>query len=237
MVKKQGKIVSDNGKPYLMQPDRQITIKADGSAEGTVAYECDKADVLFLPKARSAHPDEPSLVAHQIAITFMGLEKVRAVYSYIGLTAEYSEDNNSIEMDVSCDQVPIQTHPDFKDFAGTPEEPAEGAIWVDATTGEPTKKSKNAEFRGWSSGEFMGLETYLIPRPVVRKSYLRRSAPSMTEVGTIVDKIPGVTNPPGIKNWFCLGSSFVEVGGVFRCTEEFKGSPAPGWNKKVYKKR
>lgn len=220
---------------YSMQPGRAVRIKSDGSAEGTVEYECDRAKVAFLPPLYSPHPDDSSLVAHDIVVNYNGSNLVRAVYSYFGLSAFYNNEKTTIEFDSACDTVPIQTHPDFQSFAGTPESPANGALWVDVETGEISTDPEKAEFRGWVSGEFRGVESYIVARPIVRKTYFRKSAPALDTTGKIIRRISGVPSIPGITNWLCLGASYREIGGHFQISEEYKGSPAPGWNSKIYR--
>lgn len=222
----------------VMQSGRSVAVKADGTAEGTIVYECDESYESKLPKLYSSHPKEPALIAHRVDVVYLTNKRIQATYTYHGVSAQYGTSGRStVEMDGGVDQVPIQTHPKFATFAGTAQNPKNGALWLDASTGQPTKRNDNSIFDGFKldpSSTLFGMESYLVPRPIITKSFWTGLAPSGSSIGRIVSNIPGAPSPPGIRNWLCVGFSYQQVGGTFKVTEQYKGSPSPGWNSLIY---
>ncbi|MBC8126792.1 MAG: hypothetical protein H8M99_06575 [Gloeobacteraceae cyanobacterium ES-bin-144] len=226
------------GPHVAMQPGRKIAYKADGTSEGSVKFECALEHVGELPDIGSPHPDDFSLVCHHIEATFGTLNKVQEECFYHGIRVTYGGlSRPTIDYAGGTDMVPIQTHPDFKEFAGTPAAPLHGARWLTPGTDEVTTNNSNAEFAGFfdpTDIEFFGVEYYFVNRPLVSRTIWTNSTPSLKKGMTIVTKIPGFTNPPGITNWLLLDTPYRQVGKSYQVTEQYKGGPFPGWSKKIY---
>lgn len=229
---------SSSGNGPDRQPGATIKINADGSASGVIEWEMDAGNILAqCPRLYSPHPDEPVLFLQGLDITYREMGKARVVGSYFGLTAQYDEsagkDKNTLDLEVVGQEVNIRLHPKFAELAGTAASPKDGAIWVDPRTGEATKNSENAEFRGWSSGDLAGVETYIVPRVKVRINYKSNESPNLPKVGKVYSTVKGYKVPAGVKSWLCMGAGAREIGGVYQCSAEFWGDPH-GWNKKIY---
>ena len=71
----------------VLQPDRSINEKNDGTLEGQVVYKCDRANVSRLPRIGDAHPDDSRLEAYNISKTYNSSGLVTSTISYFGLIA------------------------------------------------------------------------------------------------------------------------------------------------------
>lgn len=230
-----GQIAGPNA---VLQPGRRIAYKADGTAEGSLRFQCSSANIRDLPTVGSANPDDRSLSCHHIDVTFNELKKVSAELFYHGITFTRGESSRPIiDYQGGVDIVPIQLHPKFADMAGTPSAPKNGAFWKDPETDERSRDNTTAEFHGFtdpSKREFFGVEHFFVNRPLVSRTVWTKSRPNLTKGMTIVTKIPGFTNPPGIVNWLLMDTPYRQVGSAYQTTEQYKGSPEPGWSKKIY---
>jgi hypothetical protein len=222
----------------VMQPRRRISYKSDGTIEGVVKYRSDGLNRQGVPRVGTSHPDEPKAVLHNVEIEFLENQLIETTCHYHGISLEIGDQSKPvIDYPGGVDQLPIQLHPDFAEFAGTPSDPKNGALWINAETGEQTTENEGAEFAGFfdPGNEFFGVEFYLVARPTVTRTYWTNRRPTLKKQMTIVNSIPGFTNPPGIKNWLLMDTPFRQVGDAYQVTEQYKGSPDPGWNRKIYK--
>jgi len=230
----------DFGAGIVQQPGMSINYKSDGVAEGQVKYRCDVSSRSNLPGLGFRHPLEPTAICHDIALEEIGNGILEATLSFHGVSYESGENTRpTIEYPGSCDQLPIEVHPRFKIIAGTPQKPENGALWVDPVTRKESKDPK-AEFDGFRNPafpRFYGTEVFFQNRPLVYRIYASTTPPVLQQGCTIVESIPGFSNPPGIVNWLLLDTPFQQVGNnSYRVTEQYKGSPAPGWNPELYRK-
>jgi hypothetical protein len=230
------------GPGVVPQPGMSINYKSDGSCEGQVKYRCDVSDRGNLPGIGATHPLEARAICHDISIEYVGNRIIEATGSFHGIDFGMGESTPpTIEYPGSVDQMPIQIHPRFTIIAGTPASvpPVNGARWVDPVTRE-VSTADDAEFDGFRDPAFptfYGVEVFFQSRPLVYRTYWSNRPPVVQEGCTIVDRIPGFTNPPGITNWLLLDTPFQQVGkNAYRVTEQYKGSPAPGWNPSIYRK-
>jgi hypothetical protein len=248
-LRKKGTITPTSGAWYssivgpgvAAQPGASLIYKTDGVVEGSITFECDEANARNLPRIGTPHPEDRAAILHQIERTRQGLRKIQAVCHFHGIATEAGDNTRpTIEYPGGADQVDIRAHPNFSDLAGTPEDGKNGARWVDPVTREESTDA-NAEFDGWQdpifNKEFYGLETFFVHRPLIYRTYWSRRPPVLKEGCVIVNSIPGYDNPPGIVNWLLLDTPFTQVANnSYRITEQYKGSPAPGWNPAVYNK-
>lgn len=231
----------------VMQPGRKIAYKADGTAEGSVTFKLDVSDILKVKGVGSPHPDDYNLICHHAEATFEKNNQVTVVNFYHGIRATYSGlSRDTIDYCPAVDIVPIQLHPDFPTFAGKPSEPKNGAFWANPETGARTTDDTNAEFIGFTDpttgvvggkfvdNAFFGVEHYFVNRPMVTRTYWTKSRPNIDKAMTIVNKIPGFTNPPGVKNWLIMDTPYRDLGGTYQVTVQYKGSMEPGWNDVIY---
>lgn len=226
------------GRDVVLQPGRKISYKADGTSEGTAVFFCDKSNAAQVPKIGSVHPDDFSLICHHIDATFENSNRLAVTLHYHGISVEYGEaSRDTIEYVGGTDSLPIQLHPKFALMAGKPSAPLNGAFWGNPETSLRTTQDDDAEFLGFTNSskpEFFGVQYYYSDNPMVNRTYWTKSRPSLTKSMTIVNRIPGFTNPPGVANWLLLDTPYRLAGKIYQVTEQYKGSPAPGWSRKIY---
>nr|BAR33211.1 hypothetical protein [uncultured Mediterranean phage uvMED] len=143
------------------------------------------------------------------------------------------------ELTTSLSQEPIQTHPDFATFAGTPSTnpPINGSVFVDPDTGFGSRKSnaiwKEFAFKG-TANEKAGIESYLAPGAEWRETKFQTSRPTgIRDVGTI--ETPA-GSPPTLsgRNWLAWGETYVRRGHIYQVTSTWKLSGRNGWDTDIY---
>lgn len=166
-----------------------------------------------------------------------GIERVmagafyRVTYTFEGYLFEIP--SPTYELDGSLNEQPIQTHPDFADFAGTPDEPLNGAIFVDPVSGEISTAS-NAVFREFSAGtDFAGIEAYLDPGATWTEISFSLAQPSLTGLGT-KDSPDGPNPTLAGRDWLLWQVSSRVRGYVTESRKTWKLSGRGGWNDAIY---
>jgi hypothetical protein len=150
--------------------------------------------------------------------------------NYEGVIAAGMGDSNSertVEISTTVREEPIETHPDFASWAGTPQNPNGGVF------------DEDGKFTGWNSktalgAEMAGVKSYLVPSSSATISYLSRSRPSLARVGTIQTPagLPAVSPH---RTWLFTGLSYQKLqDGSYKVTENYLLSGAKGWNTRIY---
>ena len=143
------------------------------------------------------------------------------------------------ELTTSLSQEPIQTHPDFATFAGTPstDPPINGSVFVDPDTGFESRKSnaiwKEFAFKG-TANEKAGIESYLAPGCEWRETKFQTTEPTgICDVGTIEN--PAGPNPTlSGRDWLAWGETYVRRGYVYQVTSTWRLSGRNGWDTDIY---
>jgi hypothetical protein len=154
-----------------------------------------------------------------------------------------SGDDNSWEYDLppvyeltpGTGTEPIETHPRFAEFAGTPSAPLNGAIFRDANGNQTSVDDAGVFDRFLMTSAWAGCEAYLTPSGTVwSKSWVASAEPSSAGVG-ITDSPPG--SPPnfgGSYNWLTMPPSYSRRGRAYDCRQIWLLSGARGWNAELY---
>ena len=151
----------------------------------------------------------------------------------------YNE-RHTINLDSSPTSEPIETHEDFCNFAGTKDEPANGAIFNDDET-----FNKFAIYD--SDGErlkFAGVTSYLAPSTTITETieYQNATFKDLNDIGTIGDParddVTGISADnladAGIRNWLCVGIEWEPIGKGCRVNKTYLLSGIGKWNKDIY---
>lgn len=218
------RIIRGNSNPFL-QPGAEIDVDENGLMTGNAAWEGDAALLpLFTPAINvTVHPKNPALVCHHFKVKYAKLGKARVEADFIGLL--YDPSIPKVEFAGGSGQDPIETHEKFEEFAGTPEEPLNGAQF-DADTGE---------FLGFfEPGDFQGVRAYIVPSVIVHYSYHTWTAPQVGQVGRIVNTVPNFRKPPTVRNFLLIGMPYRQIGPLYHVTEQYLGSSRKGWNRTIY---
>lgn len=142
-----------------------------------------------------------------------------------GYTTNDSREN-TIEVSCTMREEPIETHPQFEYWAGTPENPKSGIF------------DEDGKFVGWnektSGGKTLrGIKSYLVPSYSGTISYISKGRPGIGGIGSIGGgSLPAVG---GKREWMKTGVSFQSLAdGRYRVSETYLLSGPNGWNKFVY---
>lgn len=127
-------------------------------------------------------------------------------------------------------EEPIDTHPNFEDFAGTSTSPLNGAQF-----------DQNGLFTGFavvvSPNVWGGITKYLEFSATLTKTSVVKTSPNTSEV------IPRINTPSGApftipsipdRTWMKTDFTVTQRGGVFEVFEEWTMSGQRGWNTTIY---
>lgn len=148
-----------------------------------------------------------------------------------------SAPDETYELTTSLSQEPIQTHEAFASFAGTPDAPLNGSLFVDPDTGFESGKSnaiwKEFAFKG-SNNTKAGIESYLAPGAEWRETKFQTTRPTgIRDVGTI--ESPAGSNPTlSGRDWLAWGETYVRRGYIYQVTSTWKLSGRNGWDTDIY---
>ena len=223
-----------------LQPGSTVVQDAKGGVTGRATWKCPKADVATHLATTDAFP--------LAGYSYLALEKRTIKYEaahaviageYAGTTYTAAAGDNEVEeLIIGTSEEPIETHPDFSTFAGTPSAPnaTSKPIFVDPDTGAVTTDDAKGMFAGFaSSGDLAGVVSYLASRNITfRKSWTQDSAPSsMGGVGQI-DSGFGAPAVTGSYTWLYVGMSYRNAGAAYTVSKEWKLSGPGGWDTDIY---
>ena len=215
-----------HGSPNLvLQPGSEVSEDENGLLSGTCVFEGDVGYSGFIPQIGQLHPYDYRLTCYKRQITRIAAKKVRATISYIGVSADPTP--MFIEHPGGSGQDPIQTHPDFKEFAGTSASPKNGA-YFDPETGD---------FVGFTdpNNKFFGTSAYIVPSVMINLTFYSHYVPDLAYVGEVYDwSVPNLIAPPNVKDFLLLGMPYRQIGNLFQITHQILGSGPDGWNRKIY---
>ena len=141
---------------------------------------------------------------------------------------ESDASDNMVEVSCTMREEPIETHPDFERWAGTPQKPVAGIF------------DEDGKFTGWnektSGGKIMrGIKSYLVPSYSASVSYISRGRPGLGGIGSIGGG-GGLPAVGGRRQWMCTGISYQSMAdGTYRVSETYLLSGPNGWNEYVYR--
>ena len=224
----QGSIGIKRQTPYT------ITTDEFGLATLVETLRCDKSNVgLATPRRESPHPQYTKLVAKDIQQRFLRAELAEVTVTYRGIPEEPPEDFWSVES--STGQEAISTLKNFKDIAGTPDEPINGAIFNEET----------GIFEGFgpdAPDDLRGVTGFLSPSVVLAVvRYEESSVPSdVDDVGKISPPPSGLGSQlaaaysSGDQNWLKTAAPAVQYGPFWQIRERWLRSGDNGWNTDIY---
>ena len=225
----------------IIQPDRTIIEKNDGTLEGNIIWKVDAGNLGALPDLDDLHPDNYKLECYNKTISYGTNGIVTCQASYFGL--ESSPTDAVIDYSGGQNNDPIETHPDFETFAGTVTAPLNGARFVTDTAADDY--GSFIEFGGGEDAngpQYKGVEYYLTPSTQVTLSYWTSKVPRLKTRLKIYKKIPFVSSrqfrqPPDVVDWLLLDTPYRQVGNFYQVTEQFLGSGPNGWNNVIYEEK
>ncbi len=190
---------------------------------------------LLLRSKYSAHPRFSAMGVSKVSWTSGKHGKFyRVTYTYEGFLLSLPE--AVYTLDTSLSEEPIELHPDFADFAGTPSNPLNGAVFIDPDTQKITTDDARGVFR-----EFMvtdskgGVESYLSPGATWNETYFSLTRPS--DLGSLgeIDSPSGPNPSIGSgRNWLYSGASYTRRGGIYEIRKTWLLSGRAGWDSDIY---
>ncbi len=214
----------------------------------TDRYGLDTGKVYWKAPRDSALSVAPSLLAGHPMATHMKMERrtvqfdagfARIIGDYAGITG--ADTTPIYELVGGVSEEPIQTHPDFADIAGTPDQPENGAIFVDENgyVSFDPDRATFSHFAAVLNGEknpLAGVTAYLDPAQVVwRKTWVTRQRPGdISQLGEIDGPEGSPPSLGGGKNWLYYSLRYEQRGEVYQVTKEWKASGRGGWNTDIY---
>ena len=242
-----------NDQKVVMQPDRSIVEKNDGTLEGTVIFKQGEAPTVtrFTPSGNQIttgggtgedpyrdfpdiddpHPDDDRLECYNLAYTHNANGYITCQASYFGVVpGQYQVTHN-----IGSDSAPIETHPNFGSLAGTASSPKNDAAFDDET----------GEFLNFTEGQFAGLQYYLTPSNNLSITYWLDTAPNLQALMSVWrdpltlndqrDNTSGIVLPTNVISWLLVSVPTRKVGKFWQVTEQWLGSGSNrGWNVQIY---
>ena len=169
----------------------------------------------------AAHPNFPRMAIDRATYRFTdGGAFALVTYVYAGVLSRLPEP--TFELNGALSQEPIQTHPDFATLAGTPQAPANGAIF-----------DEDGAFATFGPGPLAGATSYLAPGAEWSRISFSFQRPNLNNLGKIGSP-PG--NPPTLAghDWLVGPPNAMKRGGVWQLREPWILSGPNGWSPLVY---
>jgi len=141
------------------------------------------------------------------------------------------------ELNVSLNQEPIQTHPDFETFAGTPSSPLNESIFVDPSTRQPSSRDnaiwKEFAYTGTANTK-AGVASYMAPGAEWRETTFQTNRPTgLRDVGTI-DNPTGPAPSLSGRDWLMWSETYQRRGHIYQVNRVWKLSGRNGWDTDIY---
>lgn len=215
----------------IMQPDRSIVEKNDGTLEGSITFKSD--DVENFPDIDDLHPDDDRLECYNKTITYNANGLITCQASYFGIIPSVYQ----ISYTGGSNSDPIETHKNFTaSIGGSADLPKNDASFDDDT----------GEFLGFPTGDLQGVQYYLTSSNTLTISYWMDDTPNLDAVMSVVSNpqtVAGrvVVNPLAlptlVKNWLMVAIPVRRVGNFYQVTEQWMGSGEDGWKPLIYPKQ
>lgn len=226
------KVRLQNGEVCILQDSGERIVSSDSLATCSAVWFVWPYAAVYnhTPSiGKSPHPIWTDLYCKSTAIKKHGTGAIiTAQYEGADYTWDSGSGNeNTIEVSSTMREEPIETHPDFASWAGTPQEPNGGIF------------DEDGQFKGWNSKteigkEMQGVKSYLVPSYSGSISSISRSKPSLSGIGKIGGG-GGLPSVGGKRQWMNTGISYQSMAdGKYKITETYLLSGPNGWNKKIY---
>lgn len=226
------KVRLKNGEVCILQSSGERVVSYDAVATCNAVffvYPYESVNNYSPQVNKTAHPIWSDLYCKSVAIKKHGKGAIITT-QYEGVDFNWDNNNsdeNTVEVACTMREEAIETHPQFKTWAGTPKKPNAGIF------------DDDGKFTGWNANESLGeemqgIKSYLVPSYSGTISYVSRGRPSLGGIG----KIGGGNGLPSIGGkyqWMNTGVSFATMAdGKYRVTESYLLSGPNGWNRKIY---
>lgn len=226
------KVRLQNGEVCFLRDSGERVVSEDSVATCSATwfvYPFSSANAYAPIVGKSVHPIWSGLYCKSVGIKKYG-DGALITAQFEGAESWSSSDDsneNTVEVSATMREEPIESHPQFEYWAGTPENPKCGIF------------DDDGKFVGWNSktegGRIMaGVKSYLVPSYSGTVTYISRGRPSIGGIGSIGGG-GGLPSVGGMRQWMCTGISFSSMAdGKYRVSETYLLSGPNGWNKYIY---
>lgn len=225
----------------IYQAERPIHLNPDGSAQASLTYKCSNtSQYAVIPDYLTPHPFYPSLKCYESEsdLEHGGIVRITSIYK--GVFANNPEELAQHESARTLTEAPIETHPIFAlprdNPPVTPKQLAAIQLALDNAT-EPSDSFIGEVGRKLYDKKRRGIESYLKPGSIYRKTYCSENIPGgalLDTVGKVVNVPSPCPNPPSDQEYLCMGVSWTKQAGVVTITEEYQLSGPGGWDPDLY---
>lgn len=221
----------------ILQPEENGSLDRYGVASLTRVELVPVSDFTRLLRALyTVHPQFPTM-----AVSRVNWDKTRqtagqfyrVAYIYEGFIGRLPEP--TYELSGTLSEEPIETHPNFEDFAGTPSAPLNGAVFLDPETNKPTTSDELGVFTEFGiSGNKAGVSSYASPTVMWTEIRYSTSKPSeLGDLGEIDNPNGGPPNFTG-RDWLLWDISYRRRGAIYEIRISWKLSGRNGWDEDIY---
>lgn len=143
----------------------------------------------------------------------------------------------------STAEEPIETNRNFlvsQDQAQSIVALAGGALTqgesINATTGGAVfdENGRFLYFNKNAKYNLFGVASYLNPNLTYRRGFTTTTTPNLSAVGRIVTPASDFPTTVPSGTWLCTSIEYVQRGGTFQVTQDFRSSDQKGWNPYIY---
>jgi hypothetical protein len=197
-----------------------LTTDIYGLSTATAVY-VSPAHAMRYPSMRSSHPIWGFMHVEKRTVSLTDYGFCRAVCEYAGFEGSPVP---VIEWSSGVSSEPIETHPNFATFAGTPSAPQNDAVWVDIETGDKTTDDTRGKFSHFAgTGPFAGVTSYLNPYLTKKETRIESQA---------IAVLSGVGHIDG--TLLKIGASSTQRGIAFQNTQEWRSGGRRPINSAIY---
>ena len=241
--------VADNGSTLFGNTGLVRTYSSDlvmeknGLWTGSCVFSFPAGETGLMPLLGDAHPVVAWMSAERVRLS-LGPGLWRVTVEYAGVDNPQQDDKTTFyELSPGTGTEAIETHPDFKEFAGKPSDPKNGAIFRNPETGAISEDDAPgaAVFDRFSvflaegdPNPWGGMEQFITQNNTVwTKSWTQKNAPDVRPV-QISEPSGKYPKYKGRYNWLEMPTTYTLRGGAYACVTRWMGSGPKGWNEMVY---
>jgi len=226
----------------IYQSERPIHLNADGSAQASLTYKCaETSQFINLPAYLTPHPTFPSLLCWESEADREpgGIWRITSIYK--GVLANNPDQLAQHDYQRTVTEAPIETHPKFALPRDNPPVTSTNlaAINLALENNAGPNSAWNAITRMLYDKKRRGIESYLKPGAVYKKSYVDDSIPTsslLSKVGKIVTPDSPAPTPPSGQDYLLMGVSWTKQAGVVTISEDYQLSGPGGWDPDLYER-
>jgi len=228
----------------IKQPGARYAFERNGLATYDVSYRMSSGDTAILEQGNESE-DYSNVVLVSGSITHTGeagCNDVRIDLHYEGKDTDHTkpEFTDDLNVDITCSAEPIDTHPRFNEFAGSPSEPLNGARF-DPKDGRFLFFQSEYPAGSGKLNPFAGIRSYYVPIQVISQTRIEQEWPDeniVSQLGQIIQSdylsntIPSLS---GERNLLFTGMKIRSIGNVyFEVTKTAALSGPRLWKEEIY---